>query len=68
LGQAWWSWHGSAYWITRSEADLGLHEQTSGIYLRADPADVRVLDAGDPQARVALIAARLREWRPIANS
>ena len=58
----------SGYWITRSEADLGLHERTSGIYLRADPADMALLDAGDPEARIELLALRLREWKAIANS
>jgi hypothetical protein len=58
----------SGWWITRSDVDLALHERTSGIYLRADPADMAVLEGDDPQARVDQIALRLREWRAIANS
>jgi hypothetical protein len=58
----------SGYWTTRSEADLTLHERTSGVYLRADPDDMRTLDGGDPQARVELIARRLEDWRSISNS
>jgi len=58
----------AGYWTTRSEADPMLHERTSGIYLRADPNDMRVLDGGDPQSRAELIALRLREWTAIANS
>ncbi len=58
----------SGYWITRSHADPGLHERTSGIYLRADPADMRTLDGGDAESRVDLLARRLREWRAISNT
>jgi hypothetical protein len=58
----------SGYWTTRSEVDPLLHERTSGIYLRADPADMRTLDAGDPQSRIDLLALRLREWKAISNS
>ncbi len=58
----------AGYWITRSEVDLQLHERTSGVYLRADPADMGVLDGGDLQARVDLLALRLREWKAIVNS
>ena len=55
----------SGYWITRSETDLQLHERTSGIYLRADPGDMQIVDGGDPQARADLLATRLGEWKAI---
>ena len=58
----------SGYWITRSDTDPGLHERTSGVYLRADPADMRILDGGDAQARTELLALRLQEWRSISTS
>jgi hypothetical protein len=58
----------SGYWTTRSEADPELRERTSGVYLRADPDDMRVLDAGAPQSRVDLLAQRLREWKQITTS
>jgi hypothetical protein len=58
----------AGYWTTRSEADPKLHERTSGIYLRADPADMRTLDEGDPQSRIELLGNRLREWKAISNS
>ena len=58
----------SGYWITRSDADPELRERTSGVYLRADPADMRTLDEGDAQARVDLLALRLMEWKAISNS
>jgi hypothetical protein len=58
----------SGYWITRSDVDLALHERTSGVYLRADPDDMRILDGGDATLRAGLLAARLQEWKTIADS
>ena len=58
----------SGYWTTRSDTDALLHERTAGIYLRADPADMRTLDEGDPAARLELLAQRLKEWKALANS
>jgi hypothetical protein len=58
----------SGYWLDRSDTDLELHERTVGVYLRADPADMATLDGPDLQARLDLIALRLREWQAIANS
>ena len=58
----------SGYWITRSDVDPQLRERTAGIYLRADPDDMRVLDGGEAGSRAALIAVRLQEWKAIVNS
>jgi hypothetical protein len=58
----------SGYWTTRSEADPQLRERTSGVYLRADADDMRILDTGDPPARAELLAQRLAEWRTISNA
>jgi hypothetical protein len=57
----------SGYWTTRSETDPSLHERTSGVYLRADPGDMRILDGDDLAARVELIGRRLQEWKAISN-
>jgi hypothetical protein len=58
----------AGYWTTRSDADPALHERTSGVYLRADPDDMRILDGADAQSRSELLAVRLREWRSISNA
>jgi hypothetical protein len=58
----------AGYWITQSETDPQLHERTSGVYLRADPADMGTLEGDDPQARADLLALRLREWKSISNA
>ena len=58
----------SGYWTTRSEVDPQLHERTSGVYLRADPADMATLDGVDAARRAGLIDLRLREWEAMTSS
>ena len=58
----------SGYWITRSDRDPALNARTSGIYLRADPKDLDVLDGGNEEERAQLIAQRLEEWKSAANA
>jgi Predicted nucleotide-binding protein containing TIR-like domain len=58
----------SGYWTTRAEGDASFYARTSGIYLRADPGDMAVLDGNDAAERAALIDARLEDWRSAANS
>jgi hypothetical protein len=58
----------SGFWITRSESDPELNARTSGVYLRADPADLIVLDQGTAEARAELIDQRVKDWRSMANA
>jgi hypothetical protein len=58
----------TGYWTTRSERDPGLNARTSGIYLRADPSDLEVLEGGSADERARLIAQRLEDWRAAANA
>jgi len=58
----------SGYWITRSDADPTLNARTSGVYVRAEAADLAILDGRDNQARAALIAERIEDWKSLANS
>jgi Predicted nucleotide-binding protein containing TIR-like domain len=55
------------YWTTRVEGADAFYGRTSGIYLRADPGDLAVLDGNDAARRVALIERRLEEWKSLAN-
>lgn len=57
----------AGYFTTRSDTDPGLNARTSGVYLRANPADMRILDGGDDRQRAELIAEQLRHWKSIAN-
>src|SRR3954469_7657486 len=58
----------TGYWTTRSDRDTQLNARTAGIYLRADPSDLQVLDSGSEEERAQLIAQRLQEWKPAANA
>jgi hypothetical protein len=58
----------TGYWTTRSDRDAGLNARTAGVYLRADPSDLQVLDGGSEEERAQLIAQRLREWKSAANA
>jgi len=53
----------SGYWTTRADTGPKVNARTSGIYQRADPEDMRVLDGPDNQKRVELIAERLNQWK-----
>ena len=57
----------SGYFITRSDSDPGLNVRTSGVYWRAEPDDLDVLDGRDDKRRAALIAMRLQEWETLRN-
>src|SRR5919202_365720 len=58
----------TGYWTTRSDRDPGLNARTAGVYLRADPSDLEVLDRGLEEERAELIGQRLREWKSAANA
>jgi hypothetical protein len=58
----------TGYWTTRSDRDPGLNARTAGVYLRADPSDLEVLDGGSEDERAQLIAQRLLEWKAAANT
>jgi len=58
----------AGYWTTRSDASPEVNARTSGVYVRADPGDMDILDGGDERQRAELIAQRLRDWKSIANA
>src|SRR4051812_46212049 len=58
----------TGYWTTRSDRDAGLNARTAGVYLRADPSDLEVMDGGSEEERAQLIAQRLQEWKSAANT
>src|SRR3954467_9527416 len=53
----------SGYWTTRSDGDPGLTARTSGVYLRADPSDLGVLEGGSEEDRAGDLAANQDEGR-----
>jgi hypothetical protein len=58
----------TGYWTTRSDRDPTLNARTAGVYLRADSADLDLLDAGSAEERAELIGRRLSEWKSVANA
>jgi hypothetical protein len=58
----------AGYWITRASNEPTLNVRTSGVYWRADPQDLSILDSRDQQQRAALIAERLQQWKSIAST
>lgn len=57
----------SGYFTTREDAQK-VHARTAGIFVRADPADLGILDSGDDPQRVALIADRLKRWKSMRTT
>jgi hypothetical protein len=59
---------GSGYFTTRADKQPRLNARTAGIYLRADPEHLSVLDGHDDRRRAELISERLRHWKSMANA
>ncbi|WP_245477564.1 MULTISPECIES: hypothetical protein [unclassified Mesorhizobium] len=49
----------AGYFTARSDWPEGVKARTSGVYLRADPADLAILDGNDDRQCAELIAERL---------
>jgi hypothetical protein len=58
----------AGYFTTRSETHPEVNERTSGVYLRADPEDMNILDGSDDQQRAELIREQLQRWKSITNA
>jgi hypothetical protein len=58
----------AGYFTTRADTRPRLNERTAGVYWRADPEDLNVLDGRDDRQRAELIAERLSHWRSIKNA
>ena len=58
----------SGYWTTRADLDSDVNARTAGVYWRADPDDMSLMDGRDDQKRAALIAERLTQWKAVRNA
>ncbi|HKU62886.1 MAG TPA: TIR domain-containing protein [Gemmatimonadales bacterium] len=56
------------YYTTRSDSDPRVNARTSGVYFRADPEDLSILDGRDDARRAELIGERLAQWKASANA
>ena len=58
----------AGYFTTRSDTDPTVNARTSGVYLRADPEDLSILDGRDDRQRAELISERLKHWKSITST
>jgi hypothetical protein len=57
----------SGYFTTRADTNPKVNARTAGVYLRADPEDMSILDGRDEQKRAELIAERVKHWKSIKS-
>ena len=55
-------------WTSCSDANPNVTIRTSGVYLRADPEDLVILDGPDAGKRAQLLAERLGYWESIKDA
>lgn len=58
----------SGYFTTRADSDPNLSARTAGVYWRAEPDELGILDGRDDQKRAELIAERLTQWKSIKKA
>jgi CAP12/Pycsar effector protein, TIR domain len=58
----------SGYWTTRADTHPKVDVRTSGVFWRADPEDLSILDGRDEKKRAQLIADILKHWKSIKNA
>jgi hypothetical protein len=58
----------SGYFTTRAGTPSEVDARTAGVYWRADPEDMSILDGGDDRKRGELIAERMSRWKSIKNA
>jgi Predicted nucleotide-binding protein containing TIR-like domain len=58
----------TGYFTTRTHTDPSVNARTAGVWWRADPDDVSILDGRDDQKRAALIAERLTQWKSVRSA
>ncbi len=58
----------SGYFTTGSGAPGSVGPRIAGVYWRAEPGDMSILDGGDYRRRTRLISERLKRWRSITSA
>jgi hypothetical protein len=58
----------AGYFTTRANGEPSLNERTAGVYWRAAPEDLSVLDGQNDEQRAALLSERLRQWKSMASA
>jgi len=58
----------AGYFTTRADTGPKVNARTAGVYLRADPQDLGILDGPDDRQRAELIAERIKRWKTIVTA
>ncbi len=58
----------TGYYKLLADKDPDSNARTSGVYLRAEPNDVLILDGPDDARRAKLIRERIKKWKAIAGA
>jgi hypothetical protein len=58
----------NGYFTTRADGRQKANTRTSGVFWRADPEDLSILDGRDDRKRAELLAERLRDWKSITSA
>src|SRR5687767_2304640 len=53
----------SGFFTTRADEPTPMNARTAGVFWRAEPEDMSILDGRDDDKRRELIAERLRQWK-----
>jgi Predicted nucleotide-binding protein containing TIR-like domain len=58
----------AGHFTTHSDTHPQVNARTSGVYVRANPQDLSILDGPDDRQRAGLIAERLTNWKSRTNA
>jgi hypothetical protein len=58
----------SGYFTTRAANDPAVNARTAGVYWRAEPEDMSMMDGPDDRLRAELISERLGRWKALTNA
>jgi hypothetical protein len=58
----------AGYFTTHADARPKVNARTAGVYWRAEPEDLSILDGRDDRQRADLISERLRNWKSITSA
>ena len=58
----------TGYWTTHADTSPSVNARTVGVYLRADPRDMAILDGSDNRQRAKLITDRLKRWKAMTTT
>jgi hypothetical protein len=57
----------TGYWTTYADTGPSVNARTVGVYVRADPGDMAILDGRDDRQRAKLITDRLKHWKAMTT-